>query len=135
MPAIRPSMTRSSALGRVSIITTAKVSPSTNMKTRQSRIMVQGRALHLLRNFQQIHGERHTRGPQSLRELGNNSRRHEPANHLPIRSDTALLEEEDVLHADQIADRAGDLRYVGDAAGAITRSRYLNDDLNGGSDL
>ena len=53
----------------------------------------------------------------------------------PSSSTPSLLEDEDVLHGDDVALHAGDLRNGGDLARAVRQARDLHDELDGRRDL
>src|SRR5947207_15188850 len=46
-----------------------------------------------------------------------------------------LLENKNVLHADNVFFHAGDLGHVSDSSSSVTKTGNLHDQLNGGSDL
>ena len=56
-------------------------------------------------------------------------------NDLPFSRDADLFEHENLLHGDDVAFHAGDLRDTGHFARAVAETRLLNDDLNRGGDL
>src|SRR5215472_115084 len=138
--AMRPSMVRSAAVGRVSSRKTTKVSTRTATNTRPIRNMAltpcarrrqlggkerPASRLHLLGEIQQLGVERYSRSLQLLSELGHDTGGAEAAQHLTVGTEPAFLEAKDVLHADDLFAHARDLRHVRDAARAVAHARDL----------
>src|SRR3954447_16807893 len=66
-----------------------------------------------------------------LDELGSDAGRLQPAHDLPF-GDARLLEDEDVLHHDDVAFHALDFGDVGDLARAVLESALMDDQVDGG---
>src|SRR5208283_6159708 len=67
--------------------------------------------------------------------LGNNPCRYEPSLDFAVRANPFFLEQEDVLHADDVGERAGQFRDVSDAPRAIAHARDLHDHMDSRGNL
>src|SRR5262245_3234445 len=72
---------------------------------------------------------------QPIAGLRADAGRTEAAHNLALLCHTSLFEHEDLLHGDDVAFHAGDLRNTDDFTCAVTQARLLNDDLNRCRDL
>src|SRR5438067_4460690 len=92
-----------------------------------------------LSDFQAVVSEAHRQhragGGQLIRTLRHDAGGVESPTHLASRTDSLLLKEEDVLHADDVGEGAGQLRDVRDTARSVAHTRSLHDNVDSRSDL
>ena len=72
---------------------------------------------------------------KALREFRADADGHKFAHDFAALRNTALPENEDVLHSDDFAFHSGDLGQVGDFTSAVAESRDLHDDVDSGGNL
>src|SRR5579862_3775965 len=72
---------------------------------------------------------------QALRETRAHAAGHEVSHHFAVILNAPLAIDEDVLHGDDVAFHAGDLRDAGDFTGTVAKPANLNNDVDGRSDL
>ena len=79
--------------------------------------------------------QRHAGGGEPLAALRPDPGGAEPADHLAVRADAGLLEQEDLLHGDDVAFHAGDFGDGRHLARAVGHARHLDDQVDGRRDL
>src|SRR5579872_3657588 len=77
----------------------------------------------------------YTRDLKAVEKARPDARGTEGSQNLSGGSDALLLEDENLLHADDVLFHAGDLGDAGDLAGAIALAGNLDDDIERGGDL
>src|SRR5262245_43608416 len=76
-----------------------------------------------------------SREQEALGKFGPHAGRHKFSEDFSVFLDSALAENKDVLHGDDIPFHAGDFRNADDLAGAVAVPADLHHDVNGRRDL